>query len=869
LSIQTNHISTRYTQFWSSLKSAKLSFYLLCGWLVSLLFLIINLVYADNEYFYIFIGIFIFFFFKLLDNIYKHLRLPVELLLILLQLVFCIIYVVLHHIFKSAALVPPNYKFWTIVYAPVLGFALLLLGLIFMVNSGGKKTGFVKLTLLGFLGQQILLTDNFYYTLFLQAILFLIILQFTKWLEELKKAECYVYFILSVIFFNFISLCHPFTAFQPSQFEHLHLWYTIPYYLYLIFRIYVLAIIIKIPIVLVYNHASLSRKLKISGLFQSTFPQLIQFIMLVIIFYSFLSGWQAEHLRQSVQKLIDHVQSGNVSLPLTHVKMLMNEQQNFIKLNGYEKFQNPDQLPRCGVLPLRNLTVPEDSAAVDYFLFSKKMHSAGEELYLVKIDTMFLHAVSEKLRFLAGTSLNAYPCSPGKWSSYFYRSNFWQRDRYVKIFPLAFLSENNKTATAVSLTESMEIESDLQSNLITLFSSEKLNLIFGRVFINIWEPRTATMKPSRPNYLAFDLLLNINPGLLWSGLPQIILILILIYFLINAFLIRRVVKFGSQINEMIIQKFNYLKRGINQIAAGNLDHKIQLEGNDEFVELAGRFNEMGDRLKLTMAEMREKERLEYEMQIARQVQLSLLPRKLPVKAGLKISASLKTATEVGGDFYDILSLDDNRFLFSIGDVSGKGSSAAFYMAQFMSLIRYTRQFTIDPLEMCSRLNDYFASPLVDKQIYVTAIFGIVDLAENTLQLVRAGHTESIFLPGDISKKIIIPSSGGLGIGLTKNTEIFQKSLKSITIGFHPGDTLLSYTDGVIEAMRMLQQKTEQEISTVDMYGEERLLRLLQKIRTKSADDIIKEIELDIDAFYDGFPRVDDHTLLIIQRTSDS
>jgi sigma-B regulation protein RsbU (phosphoserine phosphatase) len=341
--------------------------------------------------------------------------------------------------------------------------------------------------------------------------------------------------------------------------------------------------------------------------------------------------------------------------------------------------------------------------------------------------------------------------------------------------------------------------------------------------------------------------------------------LIVVYLLLNSFVVRQVVRFGSQINETIVQKFTQLKRGIQQISTGNLDYKIKLEGEDEFVELADRFNQMGDQLKQTIEESREKDRFEYELKIAREVQLSLLPRHLPDIPGFQIAASMKTANEVGGDFYDIFPLDKNRFLFTIGDVSGKGSSAALYMAQCMSLVRFSRQFTNDPKEISSRLNHYFATTITDRQIFVTAIVGILDVSSNTLQIVRAGHTEPIFIPGDRKKEIQVVETRGIGIGLTRSSHIFEKYLTSFKVSLEPGDTIVCYTDGVVEAVRQLPEKEETEMQ---MYGEDRLQNLLNSFRGKTAEQMLKEIELDIDSFYAGNPKVDDHTVLIIQRVND-
>ncbi|OPX34242.1 hypothetical protein B1H10_04080 [candidate division KSB1 bacterium 4484_188] len=330
------------------------------------------------------------------------------------------------------------------------------------------------------------------------------------------------------------------------------------------------------------------------------------------------------------------------------------------------------------------------------------------------------------------------------------------------------------------------------------------------------------------------------------------------------FVIRQTIKFGNRINQMIVQKFNQLTNGIRQISQGNLDYKISLEGEDEFVELGNRFNQMGDQLKKTIAEVREKEKFEYELKIAREVQLSLLPKKLPEIEGYHITASFRTANEVGGDFYDVLPLQEGKYLFVIGDISGKGTSAAFYMAQCISLIRFARQFSDQPREILLRLNHYFSDPQVDRQIFLTAVMGVLDTRKSRVQLFRAGHPKPIVLPADVGKPVSELESSGLGIGLVGDNQKFGKVLKQKTVRLAPGGGLLFYTDGVTEASRKVVNPTTRESET-EFFGETRLLQLLEKLRKERAENVVRAISLEIEKFYAGQPHVDDYTILMIRK----
>ena len=330
----------------------------------------------------------------------------------------------------------------------------------------------------------------------------------------------------------------------------------------------------------------------------------------------------------------------------------------------------------------------------------------------------------------------------------------------------------------------------------------------------------------------------------------------------NSILIRRVVKFGAEINKMIVQKFNQLKGGIREMASGNLDFKVHIEGQDEFVELATHFNNMGNRLNKTIAEAREKGRLEHELKIAQEVQHSLLPAKLPVVEGYAVQAYFETATEVGGDFYDMQALGDDKYLFTIGDVSGKGTSAAFYMAQCVSLLRFAPQFTRDVHEIINRLNQYFADPSVDRQMFVTAIIGIFDAAKHKIEFIRAGHTLPVFIPGDSRKPIQELESSGMGIGLARDSRQMEKSLKPVTQKLNIGDKFFCFTDGLVEA-----QRNEQGIDADQFFGEDRLRDILTENRDLPAHDLLEKVVAELRQFYETAPLADDYMMFIIERNT--
>ncbi len=796
-----------------------------------------------------------------------------------LLIFFFLIYLFEYGLFQALIPIspsPPGFQpgiFFNIVQLLLLSLLVLAFGTLIIRNNDGKPSVVIIFILLAILFHLNLSGGNEILFLVIQIILFLLLLRRTTWLEELSKIECWLYLVGIFIFYQAFNELKLFEGMNNGRFQNALLWYSIPYYMFSLFKFYLLALMIKIPLVLIYNHASLSRKLKISGLFQSTFPQLIQLIVLLLMFYFFISGWQAEKLRSSFQDLIDDLRAGSFRAGIRTYSIPVQGDRFSIKLEDYEPSPPLDWTAEHGVVAMQKASSRNDFERdqIDYFLFTKLSLEQGNRIFLVKVDSSLLELLGEELNLLAGTSIWAYPLSPGKWSSYIYQMDFWQTDRSLQIFPFAMLPGRDVNLLTATLPD---VKADTAESTVTarIQIGGQSEFTMGRLFMPLW-----SADQEAKDYLAFDIVLQPKPSFFWSGLAQIVYFMIIAYLLLNAFIIRRVVSLGADINKTIVQKFNQLKSGIQEIATGNLNYKIELEGEDEFVELAGHFNQMGDRLNQTLAEMREKDRLQFELQNARNVQLSLLPRRLPEIPGYKISASLKTATEVGGDFYDSFPLagansngsdsakTEKRFLITIGDVSGKGSSAAFYMAQCMSLIRFSRQFTDDPVEICLRLNDYFTWSIIDRQIFVTAIMGILDINTHTLTLVRAGHTQPIFIPAEKNQKVRFLDSRGLGIGLTAQSELFRKTLQVLPIKFEVGDKLVFYTDGVIEASRPVTQSMGDYASQREVYDEERLEKQLIKNRGKSAEEIKNSLDIDLETFYGNHPKVDDHTLVVIER----
>ncbi len=859
---QKNSWQTKLRATWkeinlSQLQPGRLAF-LLGGWLISFYLFFIS-VETDTNWKTVWLLFNAYFWFRSNRYILDRLRLRTQYLLALILLIYFPAYLYLNYRLEhvnTMGLDPISDIFQAML--------IYLVGLILIINhpinrdlllshSQGafsyRQRTLVFYFFLGWLAHILLGFNEEIYFYLLQIILVFALLNKTTWLESLSHRELWIYFFIFLFLFNLIDDPSGFDRFENLTHRQITTWYVIPLYVHLLIKLYFLALLVKIPVVLIYNHASLARKLRIASLFQSSIPQFVQFLFLVIIFFFFVAGWQAENVKKNIFDIVETSISGTASNGARYYHIAGSATTAPIVIPGYRPYSLPPESPDYSVVKLarENLAENDVLAAKDYFLLNIK----DGELFFFPLDKHFAQILSQKLSLIAGNGLIMYPFRPREWQNFFYELDLIQEHSAIKIYPFGFISQNESWTISVPIIHPEQDESD---RAIIIFGNDQW--VAGRVFI----PVLNTAKSQEPLF-AIDIYVKPTFGFADSAMFRIFIALVLFYFLMNIFVIGRLGKFGTDIHTLIVQKFELLKRGIRQIATGNLDYKFNISGEDEFVELAGHFNEMGDKLKKTIAEARDRDRLDHELKIARQVQQSLLPPALPSVSGYQIAASLTTANEIGGDFYDILPIGRNRYLFTIGDVSGKGSSAAFYMAQFISLLRFSPQFTDDPAEIAKRLNDYFANQILDRQIFITAIIGILDYKQNFVKFIRAGHTPPIVITPDEENDIREIESDGLGIGLTRTVTTFKKSLQEKTVKLGPGDLMVFYTDGVVEAAR----ENIPTGKTMITFGEEAFKAILRSSRGKSATEVLSRVQQELASFYQEAPPVDDYTLFILRR----
>lgn len=241
--------------------------------------------------------------------------------------------------------------------------------------------------------------------------------------------------------------------------------------------------------------------------------------------------------------------------------------------------------------------------------------------------------------------------------------------------------------------------------------------------------------------------------------------------------------------------------------------------------------------------------LQQELEIARQVQLAILPRDVPRDARIEVNGLMTPAREVGGDFFDYFMVDRNTFGFVVADVSGKGVPAALFMAISRTLLKSTALFEASPALCMRRINDVLAAEN-DQMLFVTMLYGIVDLRTGRVTYVNAGHNPPyrVAKSGETS---LVPPTGGMAVAVVED---FPYAEREFTLA--PGEMLFLFTDGVTEAF------DPNDLA----YGEERLVDVLHgscgadKPIGAAAEAVVRSVR----EFEQGLPPADDLTCLTVR-----
>ncbi|MDQ7831608.1 MAG: SpoIIE family protein phosphatase [Desulfovibrionaceae bacterium] len=310
----------------------------------------------------------------------------------------------------------------------------------------------------------------------------------------------------------------------------------------------------------------------------------------------------------------------------------------------------------------------------------------------------------------------------------------------------------------------------------------------------------------------------------------------------------------AAISIRITKPLRALAEKTSEIAKGNLDVDLPTAtGGDEVGELSRSFHDMRNALKDYIANLTEttkaKERMESELKIAKNIQMSFLPKRFPPFPDIgrfDLHAALEPAREVGGDLYDFFLLDDSHLFFSVGDVSGKGVPAALFMAVSKTLVKGNAEPGMDPADILTKVNTELC---VDNEqlLFVTMFCAILDFTTGELVFSNAGHNPPVLMRADGGADFLeVPR--GLFLGVMEDS-----AYRTGRITMRPGEALVVYTDGVTEAMNEAEE----------LYSSERLLALLRTATDKSAVALTGTVMESVITYEGDAPQADDITVLAL------
>lgn len=245
----------------------------------------------------------------------------------------------------------------------------------------------------------------------------------------------------------------------------------------------------------------------------------------------------------------------------------------------------------------------------------------------------------------------------------------------------------------------------------------------------------------------------------------------------------------------------------------------------------------------------EKNKIERDLELAHRIQQGLLPKCIPNINGLDICGEMIPAMQVGGDYFDLISFSGSRLFVVVGDVSGKGLAASLYMTKLQTMMQIACTPDRSPKEVLIEINRRFYES-IERNWFVTITLALFDLEKRSVRFCRAGHMPVLFASNGIVQSF---RTQGIGIGLEKGL-IFERTLLEEEVSLKPGNLFAFFSDGITEAMNEAE----------NMFGEEKLFRLLRNTTAKHSGEIMSDIWSSVKTFRGNAEQNDDMTMVLVK-----
>jgi serine phosphatase RsbU (regulator of sigma subunit) len=304
----------------------------------------------------------------------------------------------------------------------------------------------------------------------------------------------------------------------------------------------------------------------------------------------------------------------------------------------------------------------------------------------------------------------------------------------------------------------------------------------------------------------------------------------------------------------IVGSIGRITDDIEAIGNGDLEREIVVWRRDEIGRIAKSVKEMAVKLKDAQRELIEKERMKKEMQIAREIQQTLLPQSLPEIPEFQLTSYYESAKEVGGDYFDLINIDKDRFGIVVADVSGKGVASSLIMTMVRSIMRREVLINPSPHGLLS-LTNYMLMDDIPDGMFITIFYVMVHIASGELSFACAGHNPALhYRAAEQRIQLLKPRGPAIGIPLI-DEKGFARRLKEDKVRFKQGDVLFLYTDGITEAMN----------SRDEQFGEERIISIMKQAGNLNVFGIKEQLLVSLKNFTGGTPQSDDITFVLLKR----
>lgn len=304
---------------------------------------------------------------------------------------------------------------------------------------------------------------------------------------------------------------------------------------------------------------------------------------------------------------------------------------------------------------------------------------------------------------------------------------------------------------------------------------------------------------------------------------------------------------------ILLRPVGILRRGLERIGRGDLRTPVKLRDMTEFGMLADSVNAMASKLSQAQQDLVEKERLAHELELAREIQKSLLPSSKMVVDRFVIDGAHEAASEVGGDYYDIFELESGKIGLTVADVSGKGLAGCLVMSMLAALLAAYRDQFESPSLLLAKLDERLGEKLA-RGSFITMFYGILDPGSGRLTYASAGHLPAFVFRRN-SGQVKQACEGGIPLAAIRGGAIVA-TLRDQTIELRPGDMLIQYTDGMNEAFNA---------SGSTQFGFNRIVDVLGKVAPQGCTAVLDGLRDAVRSWRGEKERMDDETLLVVSR----